>query len=188
MKQLIDRNRIKADLLAKNQKRKQKEAIEYDDFYVVEDICIDDLHHHGEKNWFLFKLSGRISISNNNLLVPSVSYQWEVEQYLNSKSCQNKRMYLVFLRNTNVFIGAYVCDECRIMDSELHKEALPDSIIQTTQRGIISLQLLSTLTIPKQNKLDNNRYSIHRHICVSKHYSFTSYDGEGTTIDYGDHL
>lgn len=183
MKQVIDRNRIKADLLIKESKRKRKQGVENCDFYVVEDICIDDLHNHGEKGWLLFKLSGKVAISNNNLLAPSVSYQWEVEQYLNSKSWQNKRMYLIFLKNTNVFIGAYVCDECRIMDSELHKKALPDSIIQTTQRGIISLQLLSTLTIPKQNKLDNNRYSIHRHICVNKHYSFTSYDGDSST-DY----
>ena len=57
MKQQIDRNRIRADILAKKPKRKIREAIENNAFSIVEDICIDDLHNHGDCRWLYFKLS-----------------------------------------------------------------------------------------------------------------------------------
>lgn len=181
MKQIIDRNRIKADLLAKKPTRKIRNAIENDAFYVVEDICVDDLHHHGNFRWLAFKLSGKIWFSKRNLMIPSPRDIFGVDRILNSKSWQNKRMYLVFVKDVADCVGVYVCDGCKIADNELYKKAFPDSIMQNMQRGIISLQLLSMLTIPRQNKPDNNRYSIHRHICVHKRYS---YDGESSSTNY----
>lgn len=181
MKQVIDRNRIKADLLAKKPSKKLKNAIENDDIYIVEDICIDDLHTYGNSQILHFKLSGKVTISKHNLLLPLTVKTFDVIRYLNSKFWQNKRMYLVFAKDVLGCVGVYVCDECKISDNELYKKAFPDSIVQNSQRGIISPQLLSTLTMPKQNKPDNNRYSVHRHICVRKHYS---YDGESSSTDY----
>lgn len=181
MKQQIDRNRIRADILAKKPGRKIREAIENNAFSIVEDICIDDLHNHGDSRWLYFKLSGKILVTKHNLLMPLTEKMFGVERYLSTKSWLNKKMYLVFAGDKNECVGVYVCDECFIPDVQLFKKAFPDNINKTAPRGIISLQLLSTLTIPKQNKPDGNKYSIHRHICTRKNYS---YDGESSSTDF----
>ena len=183
MKQLIDRNRIKADVLARKPSRKIRDAMENNAFYVVEDICVDDRHHHGDNRWLAFKLSGKILLSKHNLIVPSSRDMFGVDRILNSKSWLNKRMYLVFAGEKGQCVGVYFRDECYIPDVELHKKAFPDPINKNTTRGIISLQLLSTLTFlnKKSNMPDNNKYSVHRHICAGKRYS---YDGESSSTDY----
>lgn len=183
MKQLIDRNRIKADILAKKPSRKIRDAIENNAFYIVEDICVDDRHHHGDNRWLTFKLSGKILLSKHNLMIPSSRDMFGVERILNSKSWLNKRMYLVFAGEKGQCVGVYFRDDCHIPDVELYKKAFHDPINKNITRGVISLQLLSTLTFlnKKNNKPDNNRYSVHRHICTGKRIS---YDGESSSTDY----
>lgn len=174
MKQIINRAKIRADILSRKITRKVRAAVEANDFYVVEDICIDELHRHGESQLLSFKLSGRVYIGKHSLLLPHVDGTFNLCRFLNSRSWLHKRFYLVFACEPRECVGVYICDECQIADFELSKKAFPDPITIEKAKGIISLQLLSKLVNPKQNKPDNNNYAIHRHICTSKRYAYDS--------------